>query len=70
MLRLEKISVPLFAKVLDFGPEPDTISLLMRWGHKVDETQVEMCERIARELYQIHRIYAVYEHFYFACAVV
>ena len=38
-------------KELDFGPEPDTISLLMRWGYKVEETQVEMRERIAGESY-------------------
>lgn len=43
--------IPLFAEELDFGPEPDTISLLMRWGYKVEETQVEMQERIAGESY-------------------
>ena len=43
--------IPLFAEELDFGPEPDTISLLMRWGYKVEETQVEMRERIAGESY-------------------
>ena len=39
--------IPLFANELDFGPEPDTISLLMRHGYKVEEMQVEMRERTA-----------------------
>ena len=36
---------------LDIGPEPDTISLLMSWGYKVEEIQVEMRERTAGESY-------------------
>lgn len=43
--------IPLFANEMDFGPEPDTISLLMHWGYKVEEVQVEMRERIAGESY-------------------
>ena len=35
----------------DFGPEPDTVSLLMRRGAKVTEVQVEMRDRIAGESY-------------------
>ena len=51
MRLFDKTMIPLFAREMDFGPEPDTISLLMRWGYKVDETQVEMRERIAGESY-------------------
>ena len=43
--------IPLFADELDYGPEPDTISLLMRNGYKVEEVQVEMRERVAGESY-------------------
>ncbi|MEG0324753.1 MAG: glycosyltransferase family 2 protein [Raoultibacter sp.] len=43
--------IPLFADELDFGPEPDTLSLLMRRGCKVEEVQVEMRERMAGESY-------------------
>lgn len=43
--------IPLFANELDYGPEPDTISLLMRQGYKVEEVQVEMRERTAGESY-------------------
>lgn len=51
MRLFSKQMIPLFANELDFGPEPDTISLLMRWGYKVVETQVEMRERTAGESY-------------------
>lgn len=51
MRLFDKKMIPLFANELDFGPEPDTISLLMRWGYKVEEIQVEMRERIAGESY-------------------
>ena len=51
MRLFDKTMIPLFANEIDFGPEPDTISLLMRWGYKVEETQVEMRERIAGESY-------------------
>lgn len=43
--------IPLFANELDYGPEPDTISFLMRNGAKVKEVQVEMRERVAGESY-------------------
>ena len=42
---------PIFAEELDYGPEPDTISLLMRKGVRVGEVQVEMRERVAGESY-------------------
>ena len=48
MRLFDKTMIP---REMDFGPEPDTISLLMRWGYKVEETQVEMRERIAGESY-------------------
>ena len=51
MRLFDKQMIPLFANELDFGPEPDTISLLMRWGYKVEEAQVEMRERVAGESY-------------------
>lgn len=43
--------IPLFAHELDYGPEPDTISYLMRNGFRVKEVQVEMRERTAGESY-------------------
>lgn len=43
--------IPLFANELDYGPEPDTISLLMRQGVRVGEVQVQMRERTAGESY-------------------
>lgn len=51
MRLFDRTMIPLFAREMDFGPEPDTISLLMRWGYKVEETQVEMRERTAGESY-------------------
>lgn len=51
MRLFDKSLIPLFANELDFGPEPDTISLLIRWGYKVKEVQVEMRERMAGESY-------------------
>lgn len=51
MRLFDKTLIPMFANELDFGPEPDTISLLMRWGYKIEETQVEMRERVAGESY-------------------
>lgn len=51
MRLFDKTLIPLFANELDFGPEPDTISLLMRWGYRVEEVQVEMRERMAGESY-------------------
>lgn len=43
--------VRLFAQEFDYGPEPDTLALVLRNGAKVGETQVEMRERIAGESY-------------------
>lgn len=40
-----------FAYIMNYTPEPDTISLLMKRGVKVKEIQVEMDERIAGESY-------------------
>ena len=51
MRLFDRQMIPLFANEMDFGPEPDTISLLMRWGYKVEETQVEMRERTAGDSY-------------------
>ena len=36
---------------INYGPEPDTVSFLMKNGAKVAEVQVEMDERIAGESY-------------------
>lgn len=43
--------IPLFANELDYGPEPDTISYLIKNGFSVTEVQVEMRDRIAGESY-------------------
>lgn len=51
MRLFNKRMIPMFAHELDYGPEPDTISLLMRNGVRVGEVQVEMRERIAGESY-------------------
>lgn len=40
-----------FAYNMNYGPEPDTISYLIRSGAKVKEVQVEMLERVAGESY-------------------
>lgn len=40
-----------FANSLNYGPEPDTVSYLIRTGAKVEECQVEMQERIAGTSY-------------------
>lgn len=40
-----------FAYELNFGPEPDTISYLLRCGLKMEEIQVTMKERMAGESY-------------------
>lgn len=40
-----------FATNMNYGPEPDTIALLMRNGAKVVEVQVEMLDRTAGESY-------------------
>lgn len=43
--------IPWFADELDYGPEPDTMALVMRRGAKVEEVHVEMRERTAGESY-------------------
>lgn len=40
-----------FAYLMNYGPEPDTISYLLRCGFQVSEIQVEMLERMAGESY-------------------
>lgn len=40
-----------FAGEMNYGPEPDTISYLMKCGYKVREVEVKMDERIAGESY-------------------
>ena len=43
--------INIFASSMNFGPEPDTISYLIKCGAKVDETEVEMQERITGKSY-------------------
>ena len=40
-----------FAQNLNYGPEPDTISYLIKNGATVKEVQVEMGERLAGQSY-------------------
>ena len=40
-----------FAQEINYGPEPDTISYLIKNGAKVAEVQVEMKERVAGTSY-------------------
>ena len=40
-----------FAYTMNYGPEPDTISYLVRCGAKIEEVQVQMKEREAGESY-------------------
>ena len=40
-----------FARNINYEPEPDTISFLIKQGAKVGEVQVNMEERIAGESY-------------------
>lgn len=40
-----------FALCLNYGPEPDTVSFLIKQGAKVAEVQVEITERLAGESY-------------------
>lgn len=40
-----------FANELNFGPEPDTVSYLLRCGAQMQELQVTMNERVAGESY-------------------
>ena len=40
-----------FATNINYGPEPDTVSFLLKQGARIGEVQVEMKERIASESY-------------------
>lgn len=51
MRMYDKKMISRMAKGADFGPEPDTIALLIRHGAKVKEVQVSMNDRIAGESY-------------------
>ena len=51
MRMYNKKILKLLAENLNMGPEPDTISYLMKSGAKVKEIQVHMDERIAGESY-------------------
>lgn len=51
MRMYNKKIIKLLAENLNMGPEPDTISYLMKSGAKVKEIQVHMDERIAGESY-------------------
>lgn len=44
-------SISVFANNINFGPEPDTVSYLLRCGMPVSEVQVKMHERIAGASY-------------------
>lgn len=48
---LNREMIKQFAKGMDFGPEPDTISYLIKCGARVEEVQVKMDERIAGTSY-------------------
>ena len=51
-MTLKKRMIALLADNLNMGPEPDTISyLIKRAGAKVGEVQVEMSDRVAGESY-------------------
>lgn len=51
MRLFNKKMIELFATSMNYGPEPDTLSYLIRSGCKVVEVQVEMDDRIAGESY-------------------
>lgn len=51
MRLFDKSIIPIMANKFDYGPEPDTLSLLIRSGASVSEVQVNMRERIAGESY-------------------
>lgn len=51
MRLFDRTMIPIFADEPDYGPEPDTLALVMRQGAKVEEIQVEMRERTAGESY-------------------
>lgn len=43
--------IKLFAQNINYTPEPDTISHLIRQGYRVEEVQVEMMDRQAGQSY-------------------
>jgi hypothetical protein len=43
--------IRILAQNMNYGPEPDTVSYLVKCGAKVKEVQVQMDERIAGESY-------------------
>jgi len=43
--------IKLYAENINFGPEPDTISYLLRSGASVAEVSVAMADRMAGESY-------------------
>lgn len=51
MRLFDKKMIPILANKFDYGPEPDTLSLLIRGGASVSETQVHMRERTGGESY-------------------
>lgn len=51
MRLLNRNMIQRFAYEMNYGPEPDTVSYLIRCGAKVKEVQVEMKEREAGESY-------------------
>lgn len=56
MRLFDKKAIKEFSANYDYGPEPDTIALLIRKGFKVSECQVDMKERQAGESYlSLHR---------------
>ena len=51
MRMFNKKMIAEFALNMNYGPEPDTISYLLKQGATIAEVQVEMDERIAGESY-------------------
>lgn len=51
MRMFDKAMIKEFALNMNYGPEPDTISYLMKQGATVSEVQVEMDERLEGESY-------------------
>lgn len=51
MRLFNKKMIKKFAYTMNYGPEPDTISYLVRCGAKIEEVQVQMKEREAGESY-------------------
>ena len=51
MRMFNKRMIAEFALNMNYGPEPDTISYLLKQGATIAEVQVEMDERIAGESY-------------------